>query len=100
MQEVVEIYFTPDAFGKIKLLHACIFTGFPGNFCYAGRAAFAAKDAIVQMFTPKPPFDLAAFLAEKADPLQVKKYQQSRRWRMAPKARPAETADGTAEEPV
>lgn len=58
----------------------------------------AAKDAIVQMFSSKPKFDLAAFLAEKADPAQVKKFQQNRRWRekkqaAAPKANPVTTPD-------
>lgn len=83
---------------KILFLELPYFTDSQAELCYKGRAAFAAKDAFVQMFTPKPRFDLAAFLAEKADPLQVKKYQQSRRWRMSPKVTPTEATDGTAEE--
>jgi len=49
------------------------------------------------MFTPKPRFDLAAFLAEKADPLQMKKYQKNRRWRMPAKVTPADASDGSTE---
>lgn len=96
----MEIYFLKIPVVKILFLGPPYFTDSQVNLCYEGRAAFAAKDAFVQMFTPKPRFDLAAFLAEKADPLQVKKYQQSRRWRMSPKVTPAEATDGTAEEPA
>ena len=54
----------------------------------------------MQNFIQKPPFDLAAFLAEPVDATKMKRFRQRRRWldaRSAPKVEKATVAPSADE---
>lgn len=54
---------------------------------------------MLQMFARKPPFDLTAFLSEKADPAEIKRAKQFRAWKtgVAAKSTPTVADDAKGE---